>query len=208
MQSPTEAIDELWKAGKFRPPGRTTKQIEIELQRLYSITPTNTAVFLSKRPYLTRKKNLWLHKYPYSKQGGAALKENKFTQIFDSLKLHSEVVKVSRKLFIDGHYAQAILEAFKRLNNYVKAKAKINDDGKSLMLKAFSRNSPVLKLNALSNQTDFDEQEGYMHIFAGTMLGIRNPKAHDNIVQKDPYKTLEFLSLASLLFKKVDESKI
>jgi len=40
------------------------------------------------------------------------------------------------------------------------------------------------------------------------MIGIRNPKAHDNIIQTDPYKTLEYLSFASLLAKKVEESEL
>jgi hypothetical protein len=38
----------------------------------------------------------------------------------------------------------------------------------------------------------------------GAMVGIRNPKAHDMVQQKDPYKTLEFLAFASLLIKKID----
>ena len=36
-------------------------------------------------------------------------------------------------------------------------------------------------------------------------VGIRNPKAHENIQQSDPYKTLEYLAIASLLMKKIDE---
>lgn len=44
-------------------------------------------------------------------------------------------------------------------------------------------------------------------LFIDSVMGIRNPKAHGLIKQEDPFKTLEYLSLASLLAKKVDEAK-
>jgi len=133
--------------------------------------------------------------------------ENKIHKLFDDLKLHNEVIIVSEKLFKDSYYAQAVFEALKRLDIYVKEKSNMDDSGKSLMFKVFNIQSPILKLNKLKTQTDRDEQEGYMHLFAGAMQGIRDPKGHDIINLKDPYKALDFLCLASLLFKKVDESK-
>ena len=42
----------------------------------------------------------------------------------------------------------------------------------------------------------------------GAMVGIRNPKAHDNIIQADPYRMLEYLAFASLLMKRVEEGKV
>jgi len=47
-----------------------------------------------------------------------------------------------------------------------------------------------------------------MFLFMGAVVGIRNPKAHDEIVQNDPYKTLEYLGFASLLMKRIDEGEI
>ena len=129
-------------------------------------------------------------------------------EYFDSLEIHPEISKVSRKLFADKHYAQAILEAFKKINNMVKIKSGRTDlDGKSLMTTVFSRNNPVLRLNELKTTTDLDLQEGYMHLFAGAIQGIRNPKAHDEIVQNNPFTTVKFLCFASMLAQKIDESK-
>ncbi len=45
-----------------------------------------------------------------------------------------------------------------------------------------------------------------MEIFAGTITGIRNPKAHDNIVI-DEKRAIHLLYLASLLMYKLDEAK-
>ena len=48
-------------------------------------------------------------------------------------------------------------------------------------------------------------QKGYMEMFAGAMIGIRNPKAHSNqrITREDAVRKLHF---ASLLMYKVDQA--
>lgn len=128
--------------------------------------------------------------------------------LFDNLQLHPEIRRTSEELFKSGHFAQAIFEAFKTVNNMVKSKSKCNRDGSKLMSNVFKVKKPIIELNELSNQSDVDEQEGFMHIFMGSIQGIRNPKAHETVIQKNPYKTLEYLSLASLLAKRVDEGKL
>jgi uncharacterized protein (TIGR02391 family) len=128
--------------------------------------------------------------------------------LFDGLKIHPKVKKVSESLFKGGHYSQAIFEAFKLINLEVKRKSKItNKDGTNLMYRVFDENNPILKLNPLKSLSDKDEQYGFKFIFAGSMLGIRNPKAHEIVKLKDPYKALEYLSLASLLLKIIDACK-
>ena len=127
-------------------------------------------------------------------------------KIFDSRRLHDAVVDSSRSLFVSGHYAQAIFEAFKRVNNEVKQVSGLsNKDGRDLMAQAFHESRPVIRLNRLQNQSDRDEQEGFKFLFMGAMQGIRNPKAHEVIIQNDPYKTLEYLGIASLLLRRLDE---
>ena len=76
------------------------------------------------------------------------------------------------------------------------------------MAKAFSETDPIIKLNQLRTQPDKDDQEGFKFLFMGAIVGIRNPKAHDNIVQTDPFRTLEYLGLASLLMKRAEEGKV
>ncbi len=51
-------------------------------------------------------------------------------------------------------------------------------DGKALMLSAFSPNSPTIRLDDLSTESGRNIQEGYMHLFAGAIQGVRNPKSH------------------------------
>ncbi|MFC1987489.1 TIGR02391 family protein [Chloroflexota bacterium] len=126
-------------------------------------------------------------------------------QIFDAMNLHPKVVDASKKLFKDGHYRDAIYRAFVEVNNFVKLKAKTKRqlDGKGLMSTVFSPENPIIKLNPLETQTDKDEQEGFMYLFMGAMQGIRNPKAHENIIQNNPYIALQLIGFASLLIQTI-----
>ena len=69
---------------------------------------------------------------------------------------------------------------------------------------AFSPNNPIVKLTQLVTDTDRNIQLCYMQIMAGSMTGIRNPKAHGNL-NPDASKTLHLVCLASLLMTKIDE---
>lgn len=123
--------------------------------------------------------------------------------------LHAKVIKCSKQRFESGHYADAVEAALKELNSEVKEivrkKTGQELDGASLMQKAFSPNPPiVIALDDLSTESGKNIQQGYMQIFAGAMIGIRNPKAHANLtITKE--RALHHLFLASLLFGKLDE---
>ncbi len=128
--------------------------------------------------------------------------------LFDKMQFHPRVIEVSESLFKTRNYASAILEAFKAVDNYVKEKTTLSLNGQALMSKVFDENAPIIKLNDLLTQSDRDEQEGFKFLFKGATIGIRNPKAHDNVVQTDPYRTLEYLGLASLLMRRIEEGKL
>lgn len=130
-------------------------------------------------------------------------------KLYEGMQFHKEIINASEQLFKDGHYAPAIFEAFKAVNNFVKKKTGKSDlDGKDLMAQAFRLENPIIKLNRLHSTSDKAEQEGFMFLFMGAMVGIRNPKAHDNVVQTDPVRTLEYLSLASLLVRRAEEGEL
>ena len=91
-----------------------------------------------------------------------------------------DLLMVVERLFEDGHHARSVEEAFKFLNNLVKARSGLTSlDGSVLMKTALSAKCPTLKLNAGTTQSERDEQLGYMEIMAGSMTGIRNPRAHE-----------------------------
>ena len=54
-------------------------------------------------------------------------------------------------------------------------RSELDFDGTSLMERAFSPNKPILKFNDLLNDSDRDEQKGFMMMFFGTVAGLRIP---------------------------------
>jgi len=133
--------------------------------------------------------------------------KDEIQEIYKRLKIHLRIRKVSEKLFKDGHYRNAILDSFIEIEKMTREKSGSDEIGERLYGTIFNPSNPKLRLNTLEEMEDKDEQRGFMHIFMGASIGIRNPKAHDTFIQKDAYRTLEYLCLASLLAKRIDESK-
>lgn len=123
----------------------------------------------------------------------------------DELKsFHPEVIKTAGRLFQDGHYRQAVLDTYIGLVEAVKIKSgRFNIDGTGLMTEVFSAKSPILKVSDSP-----DEQKGFMWLFSGAVMGIRNPKAHSLIPQEDPQRALEWLSFASVLFRVLEDAEL
>jgi uncharacterized protein (TIGR02391 family) len=122
--------------------------------------------------------------------------------------LHPEVSELTRSLFDGGHYDSAIFEAFKALNNRVKAMTGLATDGQALMSKAMSPTRPIIRFNEGKTQTDRDEQQGLMHMFMGAMGAVRNPRAHEHTTGVRRQDALEHLGLASLLMRRLDSAAV
>ena len=75
------------------------------------------------------------------------------------------------------------------------------------MTRAFSANNPIIEFGDLTTENGRNIQLGYMKIFEGAMIGIRNPKAHANLYP-DENKSIHFLFLASFMFIKLQEAGI
>ncbi len=137
----------------------------------------------------------------------ASIESRSAIEQFDDLVTNSSLRSASRELFADGHYARAVEEALKCLNNEVKDKSGlVSEDGASLMRTAFSLKKPILKLNPMVTQSEKGEQQGYMDLFAGAMTGIRNPRAHEHDLEDQSDVALEMIVLANHLMRKLDGS--
>ena len=109
----------------------------------------------------------------------------------------------AKALSDDGHYSQATFEAFKLLDNTVKAISGVNESGLKLMMAAFNENNPKIELTPLTTASAVDEQTGFKFSFAGSTSAIRNPRGHD--IRTDPLETcLDHLSIASTRFRRLE----
>ena len=135
------------------------------------------------------------------------VKKQGVVELYDIMIDSNELRSVTRKLFVDGHYVRAVEEAYKCINNTVKAKSGLSANGQDLMNQAFSMKNPVLKLNALKTDSQRDEQLGYMLSLGGCMTGIRNPRAHEHQLGDSPDVALEMLAWANHLMRIIDKAK-
>ena len=119
--------------------------------------------------------------------------------------LHPMVIQAASDLFNDQHYRCAVSEAFKSLEVRVRDMSQIDDrSGEKLMGTAFSGSSPVLDVSTEEGRSGQDEREGFLALFRGAMVGVRNPKAHELFKPEDPQQALEYLGFASLLHRRLD----
>lgn len=146
-----------------------------------------------------------IEKGRFSKQSFNS-KESSYSDIWSLI--HPQIVEVSMKRMSDGYFADAVEAACKCLNSRVREivldQTGRELDGANLMRTAFSVNNPIIRIATDENKSGHDIQQGYMEIFSGVMIGIRNPKAHDNeiITIEDAYRKLIMISI---LMYKIDE---
>lgn len=160
--------------------------------------------------------------YTITEDGKAFLNSTETVQLGDTVEtflkkydLHPQIKEVSSKLFADGHYKESIQAALVEVITRVKEVAghpKDNSgrdlDGDTLMNRAFGcdgENIPLIKLNELIDSFDKAEQRGFMNLFKG-IVGIRDKKAHLNFIQNDPFRTIEYLSMASLMMRLLENN--
>lgn len=130
----------------------------------------------------------------------------KARRAIEGLDLHRDIEEAAGQLYRDGHYSNAVLAAANALTALVKYRSGHTQDGVDLMNNVFSLNKPVLKLNDLQDDSDRNEQKGFMMLLGGVVTALRNPRAHKQI-DDDPEEAVEFIAFISLLAKRVDNAK-
>ena len=117
---------------------------------------------------------------------------------------HPRVIEAAGALFADGHFDTAVSEAFKSLEIRVRGLIGSQQSGVKLVGEAFGGDKPKLNLSKLNGQSGKDEQEGFLALFRGAMLAVRNPHAHEAAAEVDVQEALEYLGFASLLHRRLD----
>jgi uncharacterized protein (TIGR02391 family) len=124
---------------------------------------------------------------------------------FEARNIHPDLPRKVRSLFDDGHWEQAVFEAFKYIEKEVKRISGLRGKtGYALMMDAFNEANAKVRLNGLATESEIDEQRGYRAIFAGASAGIRNPRGHEVDIGDTPDEALDYLALASLLLRRLD----
>ena len=126
--------------------------------------------------------------------------------------IHPLIQKSSKKLFEDGHFANAAEDAFIEINDRTKrlfSIVKPNDpvpDGEAAMTTVFSSNNPLVEFCDRSTTTGQNKQKGFMQMLAGAMSALRNPKAHSNTERLSAEESYRRLATASMLMYAIDDA--
>lgn len=210
-----ELLKTLWQEGFFED-ARGASEIAAGLAvKGYHFPDSSLGTALIRLVHgglLTRVKDggkwRYVQKHPFSSPTGQR------TALFVNYDFHPKIKEVSFSQFENGDFKGAILNAFIEIVDQVKIKTHHPKDdvgrdldGDDLMNRVFGCDGghrPEIKFNSLKTSLDRAEQRGIMYLFKG-VVGVRDKKAHLNFVQNDPLKTIEYLSLASLLLRLLDE---
>lgn len=123
--------------------------------------------------------------------------------IFSQIVTENEIVNVSRDLFESAFYNQAVEEAFKALDKFVKTKSGLKrQSGVALMNSTFSPSKPVLGWSDRATVSEEDEHKGYHFLYQGSFLGIRNPVSHEIDWISDHTSALDAILLAQHLLRR------
>jgi uncharacterized protein (TIGR02391 family) len=126
---------------------------------------------------------------------------------FDLRNIHPRLPKKTRKLFDDGHFAEATFEATKYVDNCIKKLSKISTKtGYDLMMTAFNEDKGPIKINSATSQSEKDEQIGIKFLFAGVSSALRNPRGHEIELSETVDQCLDNLSVISFLLRKLEEA--
>jgi uncharacterized protein (TIGR02391 family) len=120
--------------------------------------------------------------------------------------LHPYIAKGCSKLFADGHYAQAVEESAKAVFQYLRDVSGLTLDGATLAQQSFSIKNPILAFSDLSDESKRNEQVGFMEMLAAFAKGVRNPLAHTHGKLEEQQKAFEYLCLASLFCRRIDDA--
>lgn len=141
--------------------------------------------------------------------------------LFDMYVLHERIKNVTESLFKKGEYYNAVFEATKVLNDFIRDKTGSKESEINLVKSSFGDpnskeiKDPTIKFNLLDQQSpDYrsqqNEQRGLSSIACGIFYAFRHPKGHE---PKDsswgdinPYDALAQLAIISYLMKRIEEA--
>ena len=121
--------------------------------------------------------------------------------------LAKDIVQVSWSLFENGHYRESMINAILCLFDMIREESGLQDDGASLIGKAFSVENPRIVLADLQSESGKNIQKGIIQILQGYFQAYRNVGSHSLKVSIDEKEVLSVLIGASRLYEKILEAE-
>lgn len=134
-------------------------------------------------------------------------------RLHDALSLravHPDVLSFCRTEIVQQNYFHAVFEAMKNITAKIRRLSGGSGDGAALVHNAFGQKYglPLLAINPLLTETQRGEQNEFVNLQKGLYGTIRNPLAHDPMVEWDmgEQDALDILTTISLVHRKLDQA--
>lgn len=121
--------------------------------------------------------------------------------------LHPVIERSSAQHFRDGNLRNAVLDGVTAVYDMIRARTKLDLDGAALAGQAFGIDNGKLVFSELETESGQNDQKGFLQIYQGVYMGIRNVKAHSLNHDLDARKAAQYLVMLSLLARRVEECK-
>lgn len=121
--------------------------------------------------------------------------------------VHHEVIKYCNEELLQENYFHSVFEGVKSVAQRLRELTGVHADGNPLVDVVFSTTNPLLKLNALQDDTDRSEHLGLANMIRGLFGLIRNPTAHRPKIKFviDEAEALDTMGIVSFVHKKLDK---
>ncbi len=137
--------------------------------------------------------------------------QQRATNLYDLLasrNAHPDVLKVCKPELVANNYYHAVLEAAKSIVSKIRKLSGFSEDASKLAGRAFGGDTPPFAINALTTESHWSEQSGFLNLLQGVFLAFRNPTAHE---LKDEWPlneqdAIDILSLISYLHRRLDNA--
>ena len=126
---------------------------------------------------------------------------------------HSDVLRYCSTEILSRNTFHAQLEATKSVFDKLRDGTGLTGDGAALVDAALSLGRtgvPVVAINALTSQTERDEQIGLVNLLKGLSGMFRNPVAHDPRLRRtiNDDELLELLTTLSMIHRRLDAATL
>lgn len=123
--------------------------------------------------------------------------------------LHPLISQAAATKVASTHYDNAVFDAFKAIEDRVKALTGDSRVGAKLMGGVFDIQNPLLDVTSdHSNESQkTDEREGFKFLFMGAAIGLRNPRGHGPELETSEHEAMTMLATASLLMYAFDRAE-
>jgi uncharacterized protein (TIGR02391 family) len=92
--------------------------------------------------------------------------------------VHADVLRFCRAELLQDNYFHAVLEASKGVAEKIRIRSGLTTNGAGLVDQALAGADPILRLNALSTDSEKSEQSGFVNLLKGLFGVFRNPTSH------------------------------